>query len=255
MKRFIVLLIAANLAGCSLLQSNNDEKTQPQYFTHTVAYQGETLGLVVGWYTGKHGLWKEILKCNPGLDVQRMRVGQTVRIPETLIVRREKLPQRLAVATLDSAQEPKAALVSDVEFALPDSETPSENHQADGLAGEQIVLPVEPVIEVIPHEERQILPEVVLGALQEDPNVEQETAAGIEVKDSVPAELSATVEVALEPAQPPNQEESAALAPSIEISPALSAFQDSPARWENDELHKSRVPSRDELWDALNRAE
>lgn len=68
---------------------------EPQYYTHTISYQGETLALIASWYTGAAKNWQALLPHNPGLDVKRIRLGTVVRIPEGMLVRRDPMPQKL----------------------------------------------------------------------------------------------------------------------------------------------------------------
>ncbi len=66
-----------------------------QYYNHKVKYSGETLGIISKWYTGRSAAWEEILSYNPGLDVRRMMPGDVVRIPTGMLKRTDPLPGRI----------------------------------------------------------------------------------------------------------------------------------------------------------------
>lgn len=67
---------------------------QELYLFHKVQFSGETLGLIASWYTGKSNLWQEILKSNPGLQVNKIELGSVIKIPRNLVVKEEPLPQK-----------------------------------------------------------------------------------------------------------------------------------------------------------------
>lgn len=58
---------------------------RPAGLAHTVRYKGETLSIIAQWYTGSHDLWREIAAANPGLNVDRIELGQTILIPNELL--------------------------------------------------------------------------------------------------------------------------------------------------------------------------
>jgi LysM domain len=68
----------------------------PQYFKHTVKYQGETLAMIAKWYTGNVYNWQAILDVNPGLDVRRIRIGSIINIPINLTVKQTEMPKPTA---------------------------------------------------------------------------------------------------------------------------------------------------------------
>lgn len=94
MYRFwIYLMLAVVLAlGCSRNPSG-PRTPSINYINHGVKYEGETLALIASWYTRSSANWKEILTHNPGLDVYRIRPGQIIRIPETLVKRSTPMPK------------------------------------------------------------------------------------------------------------------------------------------------------------------
>jgi hypothetical protein len=66
---------------------------QPGYFIRTVTWPNESLSIIAAWYTGQIDNWKILVEANPELDPNRMRIGDTVRIPEQLLKTREPMPQ------------------------------------------------------------------------------------------------------------------------------------------------------------------
>jgi hypothetical protein len=87
----LTLLLGACVRRPPTVSPESMEQKAP--LTHIVKYQGETLGVISKWYTGSSENWRAILKANPKLDVYRMKLGQNIIIPETLIKRRDKFPQ------------------------------------------------------------------------------------------------------------------------------------------------------------------
>ncbi len=69
------------------------EPEEPEPFVHTVSFQGETLSLIAKWYTGRQSNWREVAAANPGIDPNRIFLGNQVVIPEELLVTRDPLPQ------------------------------------------------------------------------------------------------------------------------------------------------------------------
>lgn len=51
-----------------------------EFIMHKVM-AGETLATIAKWYHGKTSAWREIAAANPGVDPDRLREGQSLRIP------------------------------------------------------------------------------------------------------------------------------------------------------------------------------
>ena len=102
----IALSLLFSLSACA---PRKVAPPQPRYFEHEIRYEGETLGLIASWYTGSSSNWQEIADHNPGLQVNRMRLGDIVVIPEDLVSRRDPL-HRKAVTTYSkkAASEPRS---------------------------------------------------------------------------------------------------------------------------------------------------
>lgn len=65
----------------------------PAYYTHTVRYYGESVSIIAAWYTGAIENWKALAEANPGIDPNRIVVGDKLRIPEELMTKREPMPK------------------------------------------------------------------------------------------------------------------------------------------------------------------
>ena len=104
MKRLVLVLSVL----CFFLFACAKPRPQVDYFNYAVARQGETLAVIAKWYTGSSANWSVIQSHNPGLDPKRMKIGTVVRIPETMLVRRDPLPKKIAMQGADKAEEEKS---------------------------------------------------------------------------------------------------------------------------------------------------
>ena len=77
-------------------------QNRPDYFKHTVQWPGETLSLIAKWYTGRYGNWKALAKANPGLNPNRIVVGDIINIPTEMLKSKEPLPHKVAAKSLSS---------------------------------------------------------------------------------------------------------------------------------------------------------
>ena len=66
------------------------------YYKHTVQWPGESLSLIASWYTGSPGNWRKLAKANPDLNPNRIKGGNIIRIPSSLLKTRVPLPQKVA---------------------------------------------------------------------------------------------------------------------------------------------------------------
>jgi LysM repeat protein len=76
------------------------EPEQISYFKHRVKWSGETLSLIARWYTGSYGNWKAIAQANPGLDPNRIAVGDTIKIPPQMMKTKKPLPRKVVCKAL-----------------------------------------------------------------------------------------------------------------------------------------------------------
>ena len=87
--------------GDSKSSSSEDEKKsiEPErinYFEHRVQWHGETLSLIAKWYTGSYGNWKAIAQANPGLNPNRIALGDIINIPPKMMKTKKPLPRKVA---------------------------------------------------------------------------------------------------------------------------------------------------------------
>ena len=75
-------------------------KHLPTYYKHTICWSGETLSLISKWYTGRYADWKKIVNHNPEINPKRIKIGQTIYIPDKMLRTREALPQKFAAQGL-----------------------------------------------------------------------------------------------------------------------------------------------------------
>jgi hypothetical protein len=62
------------------------------FFSHKVRWSEETLSHIAQWYTGTMKNWKVLAKANPELDPKKIGPGDTVLIPENLLISRKPIP-------------------------------------------------------------------------------------------------------------------------------------------------------------------
>ena len=75
-------------------------KHRVYYFEHRVKWSGESLSLIAGWYTGRYGNWKAIAQVNPGLNPNRIAVGNIIYIPPEIMKTKKPLPRKVVSKTL-----------------------------------------------------------------------------------------------------------------------------------------------------------
>ena len=73
--------------------------TPVAYMYHTVKFPGETLSIIADWYTGNSRNWEVIVNENPGLDPKRIRIGDVIIIPRSLVVKDAPLPEKAVRGT------------------------------------------------------------------------------------------------------------------------------------------------------------
>jgi len=65
---------------------------EPHFYLHKVRWPEETLSHIAKWYTGSVKNWKTIAETNPGVDPKKIDVGDTISIPEELLISRKPMP-------------------------------------------------------------------------------------------------------------------------------------------------------------------
>lgn len=68
-----------------------------QYYTHTIRWPGENLIRIARWYTGSGNNWLQIIEANPTIDPKRIRIGDSILIPEDLLKTQEPMPESYRV--------------------------------------------------------------------------------------------------------------------------------------------------------------
>lgn len=108
---FIYWLLTFSLSwssGCSMIVPDmSKDKTLPvnqsvqlppsvthdeKYFTHTIKWAGENLIRISWWYTDSGKNWLQIIEANPSIDPKRIKIGDSILIPEKLLVTNEPMP-------------------------------------------------------------------------------------------------------------------------------------------------------------------
>ena len=78
------------------LPKNFAGKDRQDYYKHTVRWPGESLSLIASWYTGSSKNWRKLAKANPGLNPNRIKGGNVIYIPPSMLKTRVPLPQKVA---------------------------------------------------------------------------------------------------------------------------------------------------------------
>jgi hypothetical protein len=82
-------------------------KPAPRFYVHVVRWKTETLSFIAEWYTGSWKKWGALATANPDLDPKRIKIGDTIRIPEALLKTRTPLPSDfLRTAVSEKAVQP-----------------------------------------------------------------------------------------------------------------------------------------------------
>jgi hypothetical protein len=68
-------------------------KPHEDSYVHTVKWNGETISIIAGWYTGDIENWKTLVQANPNIKANRILAGNKILIPKTLLKTREPMPK------------------------------------------------------------------------------------------------------------------------------------------------------------------
>jgi len=93
-KKVLCASVALVVLGFFFGACSPQKHTPPPMYTHTVSVPGETLGLISDWYTGSAQNWRAIAAQNPGLNPNRLRMGDQVYIPESMTRRTDPLTRK-----------------------------------------------------------------------------------------------------------------------------------------------------------------
>ena len=81
-------------SGCAQMRDTGERPRKgPSYYEHKVKWTGETLSIIAKWYTGSFENWQVLAKINPGMDPNRIQMGEKVRIPENLMKTKKPMPE------------------------------------------------------------------------------------------------------------------------------------------------------------------
>lgn len=103
---------------------------EPKYFTHTVRGTGETLIAIARWYTGSGENWVRLAQANPGIDPQRILIGDAIRIPGEIVTKRRPMPWSAPPAAGTGKKRPQPPPRPDAELFGP-IETPSASGRSE----------------------------------------------------------------------------------------------------------------------------
>ena len=96
----VILIPARLIKNKNLPTEAYAAKHRIYYFEHRVKWSGETLSLIARWYTGNYGNWKAIARANPGLNPNRISVGNIIYIPPEMMKTKNPLPRKVISKTL-----------------------------------------------------------------------------------------------------------------------------------------------------------
>ncbi len=129
--RCIMVMVILWSFGCSIFQPAGQEKVPPEtpvplatkqaldspkdarplpppkvkYLNHKIKWPGENLSLIARWYTGSAKNWMRLVEANPGIEPRRIKIGDSILIPEDLLKTRQPMP----IEFLSSATSPQKA--------------------------------------------------------------------------------------------------------------------------------------------------
>ena len=120
------------LSGCAQMGGVGERPRKgPAYYEHKVKWAGETLSIISKWYTGSFENWTVLAKINPGMDPNRMHMGERVRIPENIMKTKKPMPESF-VASLSPEMKKAPPATPDPEPFKPKTmrTPPSEEDKA-----------------------------------------------------------------------------------------------------------------------------
>jgi len=80
--------------GCAQMRGEKERPRKgPAYYEHKVKWTGESLSIISKWYTDSSENWKVLAQVNPGIDPNRIQIGEKVRVPEDLMKTQKPMPE------------------------------------------------------------------------------------------------------------------------------------------------------------------
>ena len=112
----------------SVTQSEERKVPQkrPSDLVHTVRWRGESLSLIAKWYTGETANWRLLAEYNALAHPDRIRIGDTIRIPESRLTNRSALPRTFLEQEGQRTEEPDAPAETPRESGSPELFGPKE---------------------------------------------------------------------------------------------------------------------------------
>ena len=80
----------------------------PHFFLHKVRWPEETLSHIAKWYTGTVKNWKAIAQINPKLDPRDIDIGDTIFIPEDLMISHKPMPHSFVQPAVHKNSTPRS---------------------------------------------------------------------------------------------------------------------------------------------------
>jgi LysM repeat protein len=81
---------------------------ESRVFLHKVRWPEETLSRIAKWYTGTVRNWKAIAKINPELDPRDIDIGDTISIPEDLMISHKPMPHSFVKPAVHKNSTPRS---------------------------------------------------------------------------------------------------------------------------------------------------
>ena len=81
---------------------------EPRVFLHKVRWPEETLSHIAKWYTGTVKNWKAIAQINPKLDPRDIDIGDTISIPEDLMISHKPMPHSFVQPAVHKNRTPRS---------------------------------------------------------------------------------------------------------------------------------------------------
>ena len=82
------------------------------YYVHTVSVPAENFSIIAKWYTGEQKNWPVLAKCNPGINPNRIFLGNKIKIPRSIMTRQIPLPPEFIHQFQAEPQRKKKKIIS-----------------------------------------------------------------------------------------------------------------------------------------------
>lgn len=180
-RNYLGLSLSILLLGVSSCTPSSSRMGEPRFEAaainglHKIQFSGETLSLISKWYTGSADSWKNVAAANPGMDPNRVSIGQEIIIPGSLILTKEPMPKSFVDSYIKLREANIAKKKAIAESAAPAVDA-APVAEASAVAAEAVEAAPATVVEQSP------LPETVDNGA---PSIRRE----IPVADVIPTKL------------------------------------------------------------------